>query len=469
MRTRSDALIAVTRFGLGPSPRDLERARSDPRGWAAAQVAATPTTPAPLRDLPPLAVLLETNMRHRAERREAARALRKARREGDVPAALQAAFDAERKDLRKYVIDVFRREMDARIVAGLVTDTPLVERLVAFWSNHFAIEARNLGTRLFVGNHEREAIRPFVLGRFEDMAKAALLHPAMLGYLDNIQSVGPNSRVGRRTGRSINENLAREILELHTLGVDGGYTQDDVRALAMMLTGWHGGADARPGRVEQVFAKARHEPGPKTLLGRTYRGRGPRQAFAAITDLAAHPATARHVTGKLARHFVSDDPPPALLDRLERVFRDTGGDLGEVTRTLIAADEAWAAPPNRLVSPYDFVIASMRTFGVRAADRTLLREFRTLGYNLWRPDAPTGFPDGGDAWLGGDHLLERLDWASAFARREGKVAAAPEPVPFATQLLGPDLDADLHTTLARAESRTQALALLLMSVQWQRR
>ena len=248
--------------------------------------------------------------------------------------------------------EVFQDKSAARVSHAASTDAPFVERLVQFWSNHFCISAsKGPGVRIMAGGFEREAIRPHVLGRFGDMLKAVEQHPAMLIYLDNAQSIGPNSQAGRNRGRGLNENLAREILELHTLGVDGGYTQADVTSLARIITGWtivdQRFAAAQPkGRPAQnltvgtfMFAQPRHEPGQQTVLGKVYADNGLATGEEALADLARHPATARHIARKLAQHFVSETPPPALVARLEKTFRDTDGNLGAVAKALASAPE----------------------------------------------------------------------------------------------------------------------------------
>ena len=244
-----------------------------------------------------------------------------------------------------------------------MADCGFVERLVVFWSNHFCISA-NKGelARIWAGSFEREAIRPHVLGRFADMLKAVEQHPAMLFFLDNQQSLGPDSRAGQNRKRGLNENLAREIMELHTLGVGGGYTQDDVTSLARIITGWtfagRQGQLGTPGSF--VFNANAHEPGPQRLLGKIYEDNGVAQGEAALADIARHPSTAKFIATKFARHFVADDPPPALVARLQDVFRKTDGDLKAMAMALVDSDEAWQAPLTKLRSPYEFLVATGR-------------------------------------------------------------------------------------------------------------
>ena len=241
---------------------------------------------------------------------------------------------------------VFLAEAKARFSGTVhVPQIGFGERLAMFWANHFAISAaKGPHVRVIAGAFEREAIRPHVFGRFADMLLAVETHPAMLFFLDNQQSFGPNSVAGQNRKRGLNENLAREILELHTLGVNGGYTQDDVTSLARIITGWT--VVGREGRLGPpgtfaFFANA-HEPGDQRLLGKTYVDAGFEQGRAALMDLARHPATATHVAVKLARHFISDDPPKALIDKLATTFKATEGDLAAVSTALVEAEESWA-------------------------------------------------------------------------------------------------------------------------------
>src|SRR3981081_1016985 len=235
------------------------------------------------------------------------------------------------------------------------------EARVAFWSNHFCISA-NKGelARMWAGSFEREAIRPHVLGRFGDMLKAVEQHPAMLFFLDNQQSLGPESRAGQNRKRGLNENLAREIMELHTLGVGGGYSQEDVTSLARIITGWtfagRQGQLGTPGNF--VFNANAHQPGPQRLLGKTYEAGGLGQGEAALADIARHPSTAKFIATKFVRHFVADDPPPALVARLQDVFRKSDGDLKAMTTALLDSDEAWQGPLRQGARPYEVLGAS---------------------------------------------------------------------------------------------------------------
>jgi uncharacterized protein (DUF1800 family) len=364
----------------------------------------------------------------------------------------------------------FRAEALARLQRAVLADCGFSERLVAFWSNHFCISA-NKGelARIWAGSFEREAIRPHVLGRFADMLKAVEQHPAMLFFLDNQQSLGPDSRAGINRKRGLNENLAREIMELHTLGVGGGYTQDDVTSLARIITGWtfvgRQGILGTPGSF--VFNANAHQPGPQALLGKTYEADGVAQGEAALADIAHHPSTAKFIATKFARHFVADDPPPALVARLQDGFAKTDGDLKAFTLALVDSDEAWAAPLTKVRSPYEFLVATGRLLARVPDDAGIyLGGLNVLGQPLWSPAGPNGFADTNAAWAAPEGMKLRLDISAQVASRVGNTLDPRDLLEFA---FADAASADTRRTIEHAESRQQALALLLMSPEFQRR
>ncbi|MCA0424214.1 MAG: DUF1800 family protein [Proteobacteria bacterium] len=364
----------------------------------------------------------------------------------------------------------YRREAQARVVHAIRQPVGLVERLVMFWSNHFAVSIqKGLPLRALAGPFEREAIRPHVLGRFEDMLLAVEQHPAMLIFLDNRGSVGPNSRAGKNQKRGLNENLAREILELHTLGVNGGYAQADVTNLARIITGWTvAGLDARlaaPGAF--AFNAHAHEPGDHALLGKTYGEWDVRQGAAALRDLARHPATARFIAGKLARHFISDDPPKDLVARLEHSFLETKGDLRKVISVLIEAESAWSVPLVKLRTPYEHLIATFRAFDrVPELPWEINGALSAAGQPLWGPHGPNGYSDSVDSIAAPEAMKTRLEAAAATARRMG---GPINPLQLAGELYGSTLSRETHLAISRAETKPQGHAILLMSPEFLRR
>jgi len=382
----------------------------------------------------------------------------------------------------------YRAQVLARAQSAAVTARPFAERLVHFWTNHFAVSADKGAVFGIAGTLENEAVRPHVDGRFADLLIAVEQHPAMIAFLDNQYSVGKDSEMAqlaaRRAARQrmaapgkparefgINENLAREILELHTLGVNGGYSQNDLTTFAQVITGWSiGGGKGRlaggsPGRF--YFRDNLHEAGPKTLLGKTYYEHGRRQGEAVLEDLARRPATAHFIATKLVRHFVADDPPPAAVERVARAFHKTGGDLPSVYAALIASPEAWDADARKFKTPEDFVFSTLRSLNVSPREpEEVLRSFDLLGQRQYTPGSPAGWPDTAKSWDGSDALMHRVLWASRVA---GRYERGIDPVELAASSLGAYARPDTLTALRRASSSSQALALLLMSPEFQRR
>jgi uncharacterized protein (DUF1800 family) len=319
--------------------------------------------------------------------------------------------------------------------------------------------------RAIAGAYEREVVRRHIGGRFAGMLMASARHPAMLAYLDNNRSIGPNSPAGRRQNRGLNENLAREILELHTLGVSGGYSQADVTAFANVLTGWTMGGPNEQDAVPFLFRFnfRTHEPGPKTVLGKTYP-EGEAGGLALLADLAAHPSTAAHVATKLVRHFVADDPPPAITAKVERAFITSQGDLIPTLRALIEAPETWQVPPSKLRSPVEWVVAMHRGLGLDPEVQRLQRVLNILGQPTWRVPSPKGFADESAPWL--DGLGPRVDIAHLLVRA-AKVAGSP--VPVAERLLGDKASRETLEAVKRAETTLQGLTIAFLSPEFLRR
>ncbi len=489
MRQQPDVLaaLAVTRFGLGARPGEMTAVGTDHRGWLEAQI--TPGgAPQPTASLPGSRDQLSAFQAYQADRRER----RQDRRTADPATAAmapspapmiqapataaessqprvgeaQAAFDAARESRRDLRQDI-GVEFLARAQHGATTDAGFAERWALFWTNNFAVSATKFQSGIFAGPFEREAIRPHVFGRFEDLVIAAEQHPAMLTYLDQVQSVGPNSRAGQRRNAGLNENLAREAMELHTLGADGGYTQADVTELARALTGWATPfARQASGNGAFAFRPQVHEPGPRTLMGKTYAEGGVAQGEAILRDLANHPATARRAAKRIAAHFVSDTPPPELVAALERAWVDSGGDLAVVARALIAAPQAWSPEPAKFKTPYEFVVSTHRALGtqpqrVQALQPPLLE----MGQPAFSPPSPEGWPDTAADWAGPDAIVKRLEWAKQVGARTGQT----DPVTTAASALGPRIGDRTRQTVARAESRAEGMTLFLMSPEFQRR
>jgi uncharacterized protein (DUF1800 family) len=471
------AEIAVLRFGLGARPGELASAAGDPRAWLTAQIRGA----APAAGNTPLAPSDQIFTEVLAARDERQQMKREA---GGVVAgsAAVAAFNP----VRDAYLPHYRAQVLARAQSAALTTRPFAERLVHFWTNHFAVSADKGAVFGIAGTLESEAIRPNVNGRFIELLTAVEQHPAMIAFLDNQYSVGEYSelallaaRHAARQGASdkpkrdfgINENLAREILELHTLGVNGGYTQNDVTTFAQIITGWSiGGGKGRlaggaPGRF--YFRDNLHEPGAKTFLGKTYAEEGQRQGEAVLADLSRHPATAHFIATKLVRHFFADDPPRAAVERVARAFLKSGGDLPRVYAALIEAPEAWDPAMRKFKTPEDFVFSTLRALNVSPRQpEEVVRSFDLLGQRQYTPGSPAGWPDTSKSWDGSDALMHRVLWASRAASRYEQ---GIDPVDLAASSLGNYARPETVTALRRASSSSQALALLLMSPEFQRR
>ncbi len=429
------APIALDRFGLGARPSDDVGA--DPRGWVEAQIGPAAAWPG-AADLP------------------------------TGPEALSWFLQSRQDDeprLRAQARDRYAVEARARIEAAVGSDRPFVERWVAFWADHFTVSVAKGVVLATAGAFEREAVRPHAFGSFADLLLASTRHPAMLVYLDNARSTGPRSRAGERRDLGLNENLAREILELHTLGVDGGYSQDDVVALARLITGWSIDPPRRGGTGQFQFHARRHEPGPKRLLGVRY-GEGEKEGERALRALAAHPSTARHVARKLARHFVADAPPANAIAALQRTFQDTGGDLAELACAVVRLDAAWKQPGAKVRSPWDLVVATARADGGPVRPRLLLAALTDLNQAPWSAPSPAGWPDTAEAWIAGEALMRRIGFAERAGERWGPDVDARR---LAERVLGPRLQPATARALRSAPDRRRAFALLVASPEFNRR
>jgi uncharacterized protein (DUF1800 family) len=455
------AAIAVTRFGLGARPGEIDSAKADPQGFLIAQIRREGA------DIP------QDGGETSAQRFEQMRDYQQQRKierekkdgEGDK-AAPQAAMAADRALREKVGADFLAR-------ARLATNTPagFRERWALFWANHFTVSSTKQITSVLIGPFEREAIRPYVFGSFENLLVASSTHPAMLTYLDQAQSIGPNSQVAmrRRGGGKVglNENLAREIMELHTVGVDAGYTQGDVTEFARALTGFSVGRDNEDRQGEFVFRDAAHEPGARTIMGRHYAQPDIKQGMAVLKDLAADKRTARHVCGKIARHFVSDTPPAALTARLEKRWMATGGDLAQVAKALVESPEAWDPTPAKFKTPYEYTLSTWRLIGAEPSAIERLAPILTgLGQKPFSAPSPKGWPEDAQTWASPDGLVKRMQWAQGFA---AVVADRTDPNALAVSALGDRLTPPVAKAVSRAETRKEAFALLVMSPEFQRR
>lgn len=437
--------IALNRFGLGPRPADLA-ASWQPQQWLRAQIAQPPKPYTGFSSLPSYANLAAEYFEMREMMKE----------------------DGAKKELREATRNNYQQEMQTRLECALSSDAPFYERLVQFWSNHFTVAVQGKPFLLgMVGAYEREAIRPHVLGNFADLLLAVVRHPAMLMYLDNAQSIGPNSPAGQRREKGLNENLAREILELHTLGVSGGYTQADVIALANIITGWT--INRKQGGAFQ-FIRAMHEPGPKTLLGKAYDQGGEAEGEQALRDLAAHPSTAQFLATKLARHFIADKPDAGDVKRLADACLQSGGNLRAVYETLIQLPNVWREALPKVKTPYELIVSTLRLMDVKTLEgeqyQKTAASLQLFQHVPFTANSPAGWPDTAEAWISPDALMNRLEWCHALAL---KIPLREEGLNAVIDYLAPVSDAETLRWLRRAPSVRDGFALALSSPAHQRR
>jgi uncharacterized protein (DUF1800 family) len=473
-----DAVVAANRFGFGAAPDEMATIAADPHGWVLAQIVPEKQLPAALATLPST---LDDQLAF-------FRWLRDYRNELQAPDA--AMSTTVEKSYVKALYPRYQTAVKARFDTAVSTTAPVFERLVHFWSNHFVVSGAKPVAIALPPSFERDAIRPYVTGKFADMLLAVAKHPAMLIYLDNARSIGAHSEWATHPPKrpqafaaippptGLNENLAREILELHTVGVHGGYDQADVTRFANVITGWQVLSPRQLGRFAArwigfghdlfYFNAAAHEPGAQTVMGKNYPAGGVEQGEAVLRDLARHPATATFIATKLARHFVADDPPAATVARLAAVFRDTDGDLGAVTRALAESPEAWTPPRSKLKQPEEYLISAVRTLGGPPLQgRQLMASLNAMGQRPYMSPGPDGWSDQQDFWLSPDAVWKRIEWAQLAGRALAGSIAQPDA--YASDVFGSTLSDATRAAIARAESPAQGVALLLTSPEFMRR
>lgn len=454
--------IAVTRFGMGARLHEISNIGPDGRGWLLAQL-----------EVPERAVLKNSTLKSSREivgdYAEMIGKRRSMRRSSSADA--KGKQKAMRKNLRRDFTSIFLDEIKARNTFAVETNHGFLERWVRFWSNHFSVSSNRFEMRGLVGAFEREAIRPNAFGAFSDLLGAATLHSAMLLYLENHRSVGPSTQVAKKRGLGLNENLAREVLELHTVGVDGGYSQEDVIEFAKALTGWT--VKAPPiwqsdfGKV--IFENSMHEPGRRTVLGKTYSESGGDQARSILKGLSCHASTARFVATKLARHFVSDEPPENAIAELEAAFLRSDGNLTELAKAVINLEQAWGREPQKFKTPEELLISTSRLVGANAVFGGLgdvRKIYTSLGQPPFGAPSPEGWPDIAKEWTGADAIKKRLEWANRTGQRS---QSRLQPSMLLKEALGDIVSERTETLVSRAESNAQGLTLALMSPEFQRR
>jgi len=388
------------------------------------------------------------------------------RDERDKVSGVQARYKAAQNKSRSLITE----DMQVYFSRAALSEHGFKERLVAFWSDHFTVSGKNQRLLMALGAYLDEAIRPNVAGSFADILKAVVTHPGMLFYLDQVSSFGPNSAVGQRGNRGLNENLAREVLELHTMGVDGSYTQEDVRQFAELLTG------LRVNNSGFYYDKRTAEPGAEQILGKSYGDRGGlNDVLAFLDDLAVHPDTATHIARKLAVHFIAENPPDDLVDAIAKTYRETNGNLMAVYNTLLE-HPASAAPMGAKVKwPTEYVISTLRALNLaeefaemrpREVRNAIHSPMQAMGMNLFRPAGPDGWSEAAADWITPPTLAARIEWAIEVAKTYGQTI---DPRKLLIEVLGDNTSNELQVAVAGAESKWEGVALLLVSPEFNRR
>lgn len=443
------AHLALNRFGLGARPGGIRRIAADPRAALLEEMST-----------PRVALIAQRRLPGYVEACQ----------------AVHTSFEAEDR--------IKERELTARLAKHMEPEIGFVERLVLFFSNHFSMSINKDGAiRATIGQLERDVIRPHVLGRFEDMLLGVMEHPAMVAFLDNASSIGPNSPIGRSWGAGLNMNLAREILELHTLGVGGGYGEGDVAALAAIISGWsyvrgweaqyrlNGGN--RRNRGQFIYRDDWHEPGAQSVLGRSYAQPGIRQGRAVLTDLARHPSTAQFLAFKLVRHFLTDTPTPDLVDPLAEAFRRSDGSLRAVARALVELPQAWTLPATKLRTPYELQVAEMRATG-RTYDPKerwpFTEPLRALRHLPWERGPPDGYTEDSAYWMSPDAMRIRVETAQLNAWALQRIRNyRRRPMELARSLFDAALSGPSREAIAAAPDQLRGIATVFMIPEFQRR
>lgn len=442
------AAHALSRFGLGARPGDRQEISKDPSSWVKSQLSSDADDSAATSGRPTT--------------KEVGKLIFEIRQLQVIQSKGAMDVEVQLRETRRKLSQTYLDDINARLKQGFETSTPVIERFVRFWGNHFSISAENKTVAPLVGAFEREVIRENLNGNFYDLLLAAESHPAMIVYMNNEQSTGPNSLVGKRTGLGLNENFAREIMELHTIGVNGGYDQEDVTSFANILTGWSVAFKSPDSAGFGAFAfdKNRHEPGTQTVMGKRYSARGADQARAVLRTLAKHPSTARFLATKLARHFVSDEPPESAISALEQVFLNTGGDLPSLYRAIVDLPEAWAEGGTKFRMPEDYLIATGRAVGFPAAYEAFLYGIPAeMGQQTYASSGPNGWEDTANDWITGFGLLRRADVAVALAGQNSGIDASA----LMEDLHGDNLSPETRKSLRTTQNPVLGTALALSS------
>ena len=468
-----NATIATQRFALGARPDEIKKINDNAQQWLLTQLDASPTVTFDRS----LATANSILIAH-SEFTKSRKAFRKQQADKTIPTAMAEMDSAnqmsemqampseskkteESKEPKNPHNDFYKALTADALKQTIESENSFNWRCLAFFSNHFSVSAQGQLMTGLAPTLEREAIAPNLYGHFDQLLLAVCQHPAMLIYLNNENSIGPSTRFAKKN-RGLNENLAREILELHTLGVDGGYQQHDVTELAKGITGW---SVFKPGKDKQqgfIYHKGKHEPGTRTLLGKSYPPQGLAQGKQMLKDIANHPSTARFVSTKIVQSFISDQAPEELVNHLTTQWIKTNGHLKSVFQALINHPLSWQAQQQKYKTPHEYVISTYRALAVKKLNiRQVQNALNTLGQRPFKADSPAGYSDQQQDWDGASALMARVNWASQIAAK--KQFAKTNINILIENTFSNTLSTHSYQVITRAESRQQALTLLLLS------
>lgn len=439
------AVFSLCRFGVGPKIGEYNSI-TDPLDWALKQLLMEPDT-SKFKKLPNTQEMLKLTAQYRSAQKD----------DKKNNMMMEGSSQAVKKEMQ----EASRKQFSSHIHQSITTKTPVLEKLALFWGNHFTVSSANNKIRPIVTSYQREVIYPNLSGSFKDLLFAAETHPAMLMYLNNDVSIGENSKFGRRRNRGLNENLAREILELHTLGTSGGYSLEDIKSLAKILTGWtvtRRGSPKKTGKT--AFSDLMHEPGKHELLGKIYGRKGGKQLYQALDDIAHHPNTAKFIAGKLATHYISDEPEQKLVDAIAQTFLETNGHLPSIHAKTFELALENPQPFTKARDHYSYVIAVTRAMGYKAKYAKKIHQvLNDMGQIPFNAPGPDGWPDSEENWISPQGLMRRISFAQEVARVQRNKDARS----LMDDLFADSLSSMTRQHVRRAESPMQGLVLALAS------
>lgn len=463
--SNTHAFIAAHRFGYGANEKTIGQIKDKPQQWLLNQLSDENIA----KELKTLNIGWNSQVAaqqlkiYRQQKKQEKN--RPANAESNMVANAQSNMMASSNSTKKAMNKQISRAVNRTVIHSISSPSPFYWRLVDFFSNHFSVSANGPNMRALAPTLEIEAIAPNISGHFSDMLQAVESHPGMLLYLNNEQSIGPNSRMGKRSKgkKGLNENLAREILELHTLGVSAGYDQADVTELARAITGW--GVNAKDeGTNGFSFRKGLHEPGSRDVFGKIYKEGGVEQGVQILKDLAENPKTAEYVSRKLARHFISDEPSEELVHEMVKIWLKTKGHLPQVIAVMVKDSSSWLEEQQKFKTPREFVISACRTCGIKRLKPDFSKSLSILGQQPFAAGSPAGYKDVQEYWAGPRAMMGRIEWAEHVSKFVKK-----KPMQLAKNALGPLMQKRTELSISRAESKQQAVTLFLMSPEFQKR